>query len=550
MSPFESGIPNRPAGPLGEHFDEMAALLFLENQLDSAHAAQLRAHAAGCPSCAALIRALDRESLWLSAALSSDEESVPARLVHAPERGSAPWGWIAALGLACGGAYTVWNGFVEPLQSQAAQAGFSQGNVLTMFFFSGAFWKGWDAMQTLTEFLGMATLGIILMWLLHRHWRRLTTVAVVMSAMLAALAVAPAASAADVQHGHPNYTLTAGQTINTDLIVYAESTYIDGDVNGDVIAWSETVTINGHVKGDVLSFANEVHINGVVDGSVRSLAHSVALNGQVGRNVMAWAGQISSDEKSTVGGTMTFGCGDAYLRGQVAGQMLGMGDSIELDGTFAQDARLRAAHLSVGPGADLLGHIKFVGRNQPDVSSTAKLAAPIEVSIEKSNYRPNYQSPRYYWHQILFWGARFVFGLAILLIVPGVFFDASAACRKFGPALGFGTLFAVATPIVAVLVCITVVGLGVGIASVMLYAIAMYSARIFVAGWLGEQLMGAAPGTPAAIGRLAVGLAIIQALSMLPFVGFLVAIFAALWGLGALVLALYRNLHPQWAAAA
>ncbi|MFZ0412381.1 MAG: polymer-forming cytoskeletal protein [Candidatus Acidiferrales bacterium] len=549
MSPFESGIPNR-GGAAGEHFDEMAALLFLENQLDAAHAAQVRAHASSCAACAGLLRALDRESIWLSEALSSDEESVPARLVHAPERGSAPWGWIAALGLACGGAYTVWNSFVEPLQSQAAQAGFTQGNILTMFFFSGAFWKGWDAMRTLTEFLGMATLGIILMWLLHRHWRRLTTVAVVMAAMLAALSVAPAASAADVKHGDPNFTLPAGQVVNTDLIVYANSTRIDGDVNGDVIAWSESVTINGHVKGDVLAFGNEVRINGPVDGNVRVCAHMISIESAVARNVMIWAGQIDLDETSSVGGSVTVGADDAILRGRIAGDVLAAGDSIEVFGSLGRDARVHAGRLTIGPAAAIAGSLKYSGRNQPDISSSAKLASQPDVTILKNSHRPDYSSPRYYWHQILFWGARFVFGLAILLIVPGLFFDASAACRRIGPALGFGILFTIATPIVAVLVCITIVGLGVGIAGALLYAIALYSARVFIAAWLGERLMGAAPGIAAAIGRLAVGLAIIQALTMLPFIGFVVAALAAVWGLGGLVLALYKNLHPQWAATA
>ena len=40
--------------------------------------------------------------MWLRESLEADDESVPARLVQAPEHGGAPWGWITALGLSAG----------------------------------------------------------------------------------------------------------------------------------------------------------------------------------------------------------------------------------------------------------------------------------------------------------------------------------------------------------------------------------------------------------------------------------------------------------------
>src|SRR5579863_9928924 len=177
------------------HFDEMTALLYLESQLDADHARDISTHAATCAECRELLHALETEGVWLRESLAGDEEAVPARLIDAPERQGAPWGWISALGLSAGGAYTLWSGFVEPWRAQAAQAGFTQGNLLTMLFFSGAFWKGWDAMRSLTEFLAMATLGLIVMWLLRRRLRRIMTVAVVMGAVVGALVLSPSAGA-------------------------------------------------------------------------------------------------------------------------------------------------------------------------------------------------------------------------------------------------------------------------------------------------------------------------------------------------------------------
>ncbi len=531
------------------HFDEMTGLLYLEGQLDAGHGQEIAAHAASCAGCRELLRSLELEGVWLREALSEDEEPVPARLVHLPERGGAPWGWIVALGLACGGGYTLWSGIIEPWRAQAAQAGFTQGNLLTMLFFSGAFWKGWDAMRSLMEFMAVTTLGIVVIWLFRRHWRHVPALAAVMGLLLCALAAPPSASAGEVHHGNPNYTLPAGQEVKTDLIVLADYTRIDGDIDGDLIVWSRSITVTGHVKGDILAGAQDLRLDGRVDGNARVFAQSFSLNGTVGKNVMSWTQDLDLGEKSRVGGTVTAGGDDLNLNGLVAGDGLLFGNAIDINGLMGGDLYMRAGSLTIGPSGEVKGLAKYEGRAQPIVSPNAKLANPLEIVIKKNSHRPDHASPRYYWHQVLLWGVRFLFGLAILLLVPGLFFDAGNACKRFGPAVGFGLLFICATPIVALIVCASIVGLGVGIATLLLYIIAVYSGQVFVGAWLGETILGTSHGVGPAIGRLALGLAIIRVLMMLPYAGGLVTIVAAIWGLGALVLALHRRLRPQWAVA-
>lgn len=529
------------------HFDEMTGLLCLEGQLDAAHAQEVRAHASSCAVCRELLRALESECVWLRRALEEDEESVPARLMEAPARGGAPWGWIAGLGFAAGGAYTVWSNFIEPVRVQAAQAGFTQGNLLTMLFFSGAFWKGWDAMRSLMEFLAMATLGTVVIWLLRRYLRRMTTVAVVMSAALCALAMPRMAAAADVKHGDPNYSLAAGQEVKTDLIVYANYTRIDGDVDGDLIVWTQTLTMNGHVKGDVIAFAREVRMNGTVDGSLRGFANAVSVEGTVGRNVMAWGGEVTVNERSRVGGTVTVGCEDLVLSGQVGNDVMAFGDSIEISGSLGRNLRVKSKRLTIGSTAEIKGWTKYEGHNEAQVSAGAKLGSPVEFTLYKRG--PDYMQPRFYWHRVLLWGAGFVFGLVLLLLMPGFFADATGACKKYGPAAGFGLLFLIATPIVALIACCTIVGLGIGIATFLLYAIGVYASTVFVAGYLGEVLLGSAHGMGTAIGRLALGLFILHVLRVLPYVGGWILFVAVIWGFGAMVLAIHKRLRPQPATA-
>src|SRR5713101_8973410 len=193
-SPRCSGV--RFARRSMSHFDEMTCLLYLEGQLERPRALELVAHAEGCAECRALLRALEGESRLLARALVEEDEAVPARLLEPQVREATPWAWIVSYGLAAAGAYTLWTGIVEPWRQQLSQAGFGESNLLTLLFFRGAFWKGWESMANAVQFLALTTLGILVFGLLRRTWRRWTTIAMVMGAVAVALALPPSAAAA------------------------------------------------------------------------------------------------------------------------------------------------------------------------------------------------------------------------------------------------------------------------------------------------------------------------------------------------------------------
>jgi len=70
-----------------------------------------------------------------------------------------------------------------------------------------------------------------------------------------------------------------------------------------------------------------------------------------------------------------------------------------------------------------------------------------------------------------------------------------------------------------------------------------------VGAWLGEKILGAGTGAGAALGRLALGLLILRALSMLPYLGGWISFAVVVWGMGAIALAVYKHIRPQMAPA-
>lgn len=535
-----------------KHFDEMTAFLFLENQLEPVQAADVRAHIGQCAECRTLLTALENESKWLEASLM-ERDPVPARFASPAVKNSLPWGWITVLGMAGGGIYTVWTGVVEPFQQQLNQAGFTGGNLMTMLFFSGALWRGWASVFSFLEYFSVAAFAMLLIVLLQRYWRRGATISMVLAGLALMLTAAPQpAQAAEVHRGtpaNPSYTLPAGETVNNDLYVFAESVRIEGTVNGDLIAFGRNVEVDGHVTGDVLSASAELRIRGKVDGNLRSASEFLRLEGTVGKNVLSEGSVLEIGQGAQIGGSLTAFGGTIDVEGHVARDFMGyIGETI-IEGDVGGNVALTSGRLHVTSGAQIQGQTKFRGDHPAIVDPGAKLGSPIEFTLHR--HAPNYRSWRYYWHRAEFWGAAFLFGLVLVFLLPRFVTEGTRASQKFLPSIGIGLVVLIATPIVAFIVCLTIVGIGVSVATILIYAIAVYAAQVFVAIWLGNTLLGHSDGTGATLGRLALGLLIVQALQIIPHhIGALICFVVIIWGLGAIAMASYRLLKPAAAAVA
>ena len=531
------------------HYDEMTCLLYLDGQLDSVRAGQLASHAQGCAECRRLLHALERESAHLREALTEEAESVPAHLLAPPERQVGSWAWIVSFGLATAGAWTLWTGFVEPWQQQLNDAGFGGGNLLAMLFFSGVFWEGWGTMATMLQVLATISLGILAAVVFRRQWRRLLGAGSgpgmtlwIAASLAVILALPPAAGAAEIQHKHGSYTLAEGQTVANDLILLGIGTArIDGTVDGDLIMFGQSLTINGRVKGDVISFTHSLRIYGEVEGDVRSITNSIVLRGTVGKNVMIIAETVETESAGRVNGSLMAFYQTGTLEARAERDVMVFADTTALNGYIGGSAQLRGRSLSIGPSAEILGKTKWSGQKEAQVDGAAKLASPLEFELRKR--APDYASPRFYWRQALRWGAAFVFGLVVLLVAPGFFDDAVRSSRRYGAAIGFGALALVSTPILAIIVCITIVGIAVALGGLLAWALALYASQVFVGAWLGEKLLGDGAGTAALLGRLALGLLVIRVAGNIPYAGGWIWFAVILWGMGAIVLAVVKRMR-------
>jgi cytoskeletal protein CcmA (bactofilin family) len=525
------------------HVDEMTLLMYLERQLDRARGQAVSAHTQECDSCRTVLRALERESRLLTQAMLEEDEPLPSRLLQFQERArrGVQWIWGLVFGLATAGAYALYAGYIQPWQQQLEQAGFGNSNLLGLLIFQGAFWKGWQSMITLLEVLAMVTIGGLAVMLFRRKMRGGSALALVLSGLCFLLGLPSAASATEFRKGD-SVEVSKGETIMGDAYLSGAHVRIEGTVDGDVIAFAQTVDVNGHVTGDVIAFAQSVHVNGQVDGNIRAFNNNLTLSGTVNKNVMAFGETISLTSAGKVEGSFTAFGATLSLDGAIGRDVLLYVAHANLAGKIGGSVKVKSETLTINSTAQVDGPVRFEGHRPATVSSAAKLTSPVEFTeIKKKN---DYRDAGYYlWQGI--WVAAFVlFGLVLFSLMPKFSADAVKYAEEYGASAGLGVLVMFGVPIAAIIACITVVGLFIGISTLFVWYGSLYFAQVIVGAVVGQWIMGKTGELWPLIGRMALGVAIVRLCTTIPHAGGWIKFIVILWGMGALSLAVYRQFQP------
>jgi len=340
-------------------------------------------------------------------------------------------------------------------------------------------------------------------------------------------------------------TVASGEVVDDDLYVAAETIIIDGTVDGDLWAAGNTITVNGIVNGSVMAAGRIVNINGDITHAVRAVAETININGDVGGDVITGCGNVNIASTARVGGDLLFGADIAGIDGPIEGNIKGSGSEVTLSNGVNGNVELEVESLTILSTANIGGDLNYTSEEEADIQSGAQIAGATthklpEVKKDGAKIFPF----------ILFFGVlgkvmsflmALVAGLVIIFLAPKKLTSITDAIgTRPGPSAGWGALIVFVTPIAAVLVCFTIIGIPVGLITLALYGIALYIAQIPVGLFIGRLIIGrfrVVEGKAIMVGALAIGLAILKLLSLIPYFGVVVGVAVVIFGLGAVVAA-------------
>ncbi|MFH1235475.1 MAG: polymer-forming cytoskeletal protein [Parcubacteria group bacterium] len=336
--------------------------------------------------------------------------------------------------------------------------------------------------------------------------------------------------------------VAADETIEENLFAYGSMVTVDGDVNGDLIAIAQTVRVSGHVAGDILVLANDITLNGAVDGNVRALGQSVNIGGKVARNVSVAGNSVTLASKADVGWSMTSTATATDIQGAVRGNILGYGGNITITGTIDGNATFTtdaASVITLQQTATIEGDLTYTAENDVITRKGAEVLGATTHHLPTQNIKDVKALMNSFgfivkllgWFGLLFAGVLLVSLFPRHLIAIG-----EVAQRQLWRSIAYGLLVIVLTPLVAILLFLSIVGIPTGFILLTLYFMVMYGSRIVTGTMLGNLIITKFRKSESPpLWSMLLGTTLIVLASSLPYIGWIVSLISMLFGVGALV---------------
>lgn len=331
-------------------------------------------------------------------------------------------------------------------------------------------------------------------------------------------------------------SITKDQTVDKTLFIAGESLVIDGTINGDVFCAGNHVHIGGVVHGDVVCAAQDLTISGVVDGDVRIAGQDVHVAGKVGRNLTVAGQAIQIDRPAQVVGDL-FGAGnDVVVLGSIGRDVVAYGNTVTLDGPIGRNVRGTMDQLKIGESADIRGSVAY--KSNAQASQSANRAPRIAGGITQQS--PDAARP-FALGSISFVLVAYILisftlvSLVLVVLFPHLFERTSKQISKRSTAnMLRGALVVLGTPLLVILLSVTVVGIPLAGLTLLAWLIAMVLsgpvAAYSVGALLTRQFGSKQPFTVMLAGS--VGLILLY---LIPIIGFFALTAAGFIGTGALV---------------
>ena len=371
------------------------------------------------------------------------------------------------------------------------------------------------------------------------------------SALLLALTASPVL-ALDARAGD-TIAVADGEEVDEDLYLAGRTVTCNGDIGADVFAAGQTITVGGDIANGITGAGQTIVINGDVGHGARLAGNTIDVTGRVGRDVLVAGATVTIAAGAEIVDDLYLAANQAVVDGEIGGNLKGGCEHLFIGGTVAGDVQIEVAQLTIQPGARIDGNLTYTAQDEAEIPA-GTVMGDVQFTQRTRNeaegaargleaLAPFLFFAGLTWKIITFLMAL-ITGIVLILVWPGAMAATSDAIRtRTGPVAGWGAIGLFVTPIAAIVVCLTVVGLPLGLITLVLWGILLYLSQLPVALVIGHLILSHSrplEGTGLMIGSLALGLLILELIKAIPFIGFLVSIAIALFGIGAYVVVEWR----------
>lgn len=346
------------------------------------------------------------------------------------------------------------------------------------------------------------------------------------------------------------------EVISSNFFAAGSSITVDGKVQGDIICAGRSIVINGFVDGDVLCAGQSITINGEVRGNVRIVGSSVTVNGKVARNVMAAGSDVNLGTEAEVGWDMLFAGAFSDIRGTVKRDVDGIGEKMIMGGMIGRNINLFSSNhnkssknneakdespaITIAKTAVINGDLSYTAGREATIEDGATIKGAKTRHEQMISKRDSEQSAvgDWIWWRIMAIFSALLIGLILVSWLHRPIQEISERMfLKPYATFGYGLLVIFVTPLICILLLMTIIGIPVALILFVFWLIILYIAKIITAIVIGKEIMkrrkSLAGSRNNLIQAMVVGVVLTYILFSIPIIGWILSMIATVFGVGA-----------------
>lgn len=350
-----------------------------------------------------------------------------------------------------------------------------------------------------------------------------------------------------------SYTLPTDQELMGLFTKTARNITIEGNIIGDSYLAGGIINIDGRVEGDVLAVGSIINISGEVTEDVRLVAGVININGTVHRNATLIGGSIRVGPNAIIKGSV-LGLGKEWdSRGSIGQYLKYWGKNVNLAGYIGKDAEVTSKTIQIANEAIIEGDLTSSIQEESQISARATIRGEHKKgSFKEWADKAPLRVFREDFEPIMgkvgqgFRATKFLFSLLIGILLYKIAPRQIKAVSKlvaehFGQNLLLGFLVLVSTPLLIVLLTVSILGIPLAFALMfaLLGLVAFYEIPVafYFGPWIFKQLGQTKKKNKLGIlWQFAAGLLIMELLFIIPILGGLAKVTTLILTTGAVSL--------------
>jgi len=344
--------------------------------------------------------------------------------------------------------------------------------------------------------------------------------------------------AAGARAGNSIY-VAESEIVNGNFYAIGENITVDGTISGDLIAIAQTITVNGRVEGDIITISQDATINGSVGGNIRIAGNSATINGTTTRNVNVFGNKVVFGPDSRVGWDIYLVGANAEMRGTIDGGLSGQAGQALITGKIGKNVNLKLSSndsdqkLTIASGAIVNGDVIYTANNAASISEKSSIAGKIQQKIAAS--QETNVVLLWFWRKLFAIFSALAIGLVLIFAGRNISLKilnkiSDSPAKMLLP----GLIVMLILPPIALILIFTLIGIPLALIISAWWITATYIAKIYTAIYAGQFILKkiSKNSDPSLLWSLVIGVVVCWLLFAIPFLGWIIGLFAIWLGLG------------------